>query len=353
MLKFLFLIFLLCILSIGAAFSIFAFVHRDYVFAYIDTLRENNDEQPNEYIETILEDEVVPLEINYQVFIRGIQSASFTYFFEAVAYAEKNEYSAILNSRTRRWMWDNHPNFVVIQNNIEREFYNLLDAIAFAKEEDLKVIHRPNRAILWQNIPLANSINLDVPVILQNPTLPRGCSVVSLAIVLNYAGINIDKMQLVDELYFDPTPRQIIDNQVHFGNPYRGFVGDMFSLNTNGLGVYYLPIFDLMQNHMPYAAINITGASFEILKYFINQGSPVWIMTNAQYRYLPDSYFETWITDDGPIQITRWMHAVVVTGYDDNYIYISDPLGRHYKRPRLPFIEAFEQMGSQALTYMF
>lgn len=41
---------------------------------------------------------------------------------------------------------------------------------------------------------------LDVPLIAQNPELPRGCEVTSLAMLLNYAGIKVDKMKLAKEV---------------------------------------------------------------------------------------------------------------------------------------------------------
>ena len=47
---------------------------------------------------------------------------------------------------------------------------------------------------------LKRKILLDVPTILQKPELPRGCEVTSLAMMLNYAGIEVNKMELAEKI---------------------------------------------------------------------------------------------------------------------------------------------------------
>src|SRR4051794_39043811 len=44
------------------------------------------------------------------------------------------------------------------------------------------------------------SVLLDVPYIGQNPELPRGCEVTSLAMMLNYVGVSADKMTLASKI---------------------------------------------------------------------------------------------------------------------------------------------------------
>ena len=41
----------------------------------------------------------------------------------------------------------------------------------------------------------------DVPFIKQLPELPRGCEVTSLAMLLQYKGVQVDKMQLASEIH--------------------------------------------------------------------------------------------------------------------------------------------------------
>lgn len=64
----------------------------------------------------------------------------------------------------------------------------------------------------------------DVPFIKQLPELPRGCEVTSLAMLLQYKGVQVDKMQLASEIHRVPFEQ----NGVR-GNPYEGFVGNIYT----------------------------------------------------------------------------------------------------------------------------
>jgi uncharacterized protein YvpB len=58
----------------------------------------------------------------------------------------------------------------------------------------------------------------------------------------------------------------------------------------------------------------------------IDRGQPVWVLTNARFKRLPDDEFYTWRTDAGEMKVTYHQHSVVVTDYDEQYVYINDPL---------------------------
>jgi uncharacterized protein YvpB len=124
----------------------------------------------------------------------------------------------------------------------------------------------------------------------------------------------------------------------------------MYNFSENGLGVYHKPIYGLLDQYMPGRAIDITGSDFENVLFFINNGIPAWVIINSTYKPLPDNMFETWQTGDGEISVTNKEHSVLVTGYDENYIYFNDPLGYQSHAPRQEFEDAWRQMGSQAVT---
>jgi len=189
-----------------------------------------------------------------------------------------------------------------------------------------------------------------VPVISQNPELARGCEVTSLAMLLQFWGIDTDKTRLAEEIKKDATPFARVNGQIHYGNPNDGFVGDIYSLCTCGLGVYHGPVAELCARYAPGVTHDITGADFDDALYFVANGLPVWVISNGYFTALPDSYFETWITPEGPIKITYDEHSVVITGYDADNIYINDPLSGKLAIPRGGFIAAWEQMGSQAVV---
>lgn len=286
----------------------------------------------------------------YEIYIDGNLTNSFENYDDAHFYAKNYENSHIFDINQSKWIWHNKNNFRVEIGNNKKNFFLFKDAVEYAKNEACTVIFNPTNSVIWENnSPDSSSIN--VPVVLQMPKYQRGCSVATLAMVLNHAGIKSDLAQLVKDLRINPAKEEIKNGITYFGNPYNGFVGDIFSFKNPGLGVYYPPILELMESFLGDSVINFVDAQFDDLLYYISTGHPLWVMTNAKHKLLEDKDFITWYTEDGPIEITKWMHAVVVSGYDAEYIYFSDPLGRHSKAIRKEFIEAWEQMGHQAVGY--
>ncbi|WP_235848360.1 C39 family peptidase [Litchfieldia alkalitelluris] len=203
--------------------------------------------------------------------------------------------------------------------------------------------------------PLKDSVLLDAPIIAQYPELPRGCEITSLAMLLQYAGVEVDKMTLAKEIKKDPTPYKKVNGKITFGHPNIGFVGDMYTKKNKGYGVYHRPVADLASQFLPARIIDITGSDFDAVKMYLSNDTPVWVITNVKYKKLPKHYFETWHTSEGVIDITYQEHSVLVTGYDEKYIYFNDPLTgkKNKKAPKEDFIKSWEQMGKQAITYLY
>ncbi|MGC4376601.1 C39 family peptidase [Fictibacillus sp. Mic-4] len=195
------------------------------------------------------------------------------------------------------------------------------------------------------------SYRLSVPKIKQLPELARGCEVTSLAMLLNDAGVKVGKMELAKKIKKDHTPYEKKDGVTYYGNPNDGFLGNIYDLNEMGYGVYHRPVADLARQYMPGRIKDLTGQSFDSILSSLKKGRPVWTIINAQYRKLPESAFRTWHTPSGKVKITWYEHAVVLTGFDDKYVYFNDPLDKDSKAPRNDFKEAWEQMGRQAITY--
>lgn len=193
---------------------------------------------------------------------------------------------------------------------------------------------------------------LDAPLIGQLPELPRGCEVTSLAMLLGDAGVKVDKMELAEGVRKDPTPMTYQNERIHFGNPNIGFVGDMYSFKNPGYGVYDKPIFHLAERYLPGKMVNMTGENFDSVLNKIKEDKTVWIITNVTFDVLKDHQFETWDTPEGEIKMTYKEHSVLVTGFDDNYIYFNDPLTniKNSKADKKKFIEAWEQMGKRAIS---
>lgn len=203
-------------------------------------------------------------------------------------------------------------------------------------------------------IKINDRVLLDVPVIDQFPELPRGCEVTALAMLLQSKQIDVDKMTLAKEVKKDPTPYNKRNGKIYFGHPNNGFVGNMYTYEEPGLGVYHQPIKELAERYLPNQIIDLTGSDFDELKIYLSSGSPIWVIINTAYKKLPSSYFEKWQTSLGEISITYKEHSVVITGYDEEYVYFNDPLigEKNRKIPLHGFIDAWIQMGRQAITYL-
>jgi uncharacterized protein YvpB len=205
----------------------------------------------------------------------------------------------------------------------------------------------PTRTTPASSTQPVTKVLLKAPMILQNPELPRGCEVTSLAMLLQYKGVNVDKMTLANKIQKVP-----YQQNGYMGNPNVGFVGNMFTTSQNGYGVYHGPIFHLAQQYLP-SAVDLTGQSFTSVIDKLNQNKPVWVITNDTYAPLANSSFKTWKTTSGYVKITWYEHSVLVTGYDQSYIYFNDPLTnmQNKKANKSNFIVAWQQMGNQAISY--
>ncbi|WP_255437623.1 C39 family peptidase [Thalassobacillus sp. CUG 92003] len=201
-----------------------------------------------------------------------------------------------------------------------------------------------------EQFELKSAVKIDAPLLSQYPELPRGCEVTSLAMLLNYHNISADKMTLADEIKKNKEQQEIINGTIHYGHPNEGFVGDMYNLANEGFGVYHKPVADLVRQYAGDRTTDLTGKDFAYILKNLNEGQPVWVITNTQYEHLPDSQFTEWQTPQGEITVTHKEHAVLVTGYDEEFIYFNDPLNKHKKAPHSSFKEAWVQMGKQAIT---
>lgn len=200
--------------------------------------------------------------------------------------------------------------------------------------------------------PLQQQVILDAPVIQQNPELKYGCEVTSLAMLLQHAGIDADKTNLAQRMVTDPDPLEQSDSGdiLRWGNPHDGFVGDVSGTNR-GYAIYAKPLQNLMQQYLPDRTVNLTGRPFEDLIEQIRKGKPVVVWTTAHYS--PPRQWEQWSHDDQQIKATMEEHAVLLVGFDLQHVYVNDPLtgDKARKTPRDPFVEAWKQLGSQALSY--
>ncbi|EOA8353787.1 C39 family peptidase [Enterococcus hirae] len=191
---------------------------------------------------------------------------------------------------------------------------------------------------------------LDVPLESQftEPALGNGCEVTSLSMLLSYYGYETSKNQLAQQLNYVP----VFNADGAHGDPNEGFVGDI-SGGDWAMGVYVPPIASLAQTIVKtdYHTLPKTDATINDIKKALQQGKPVWASVTLDFQVPTDTDFVTWQTNNGQVKVTPLNHACVVTGYDNDNIYVNDPYGEKNRPVAIKDFEAiFTSMGGQMLT---
>ncbi len=165
--------------------------------------------------------------------------------------------------------------------------------------------------------------------------------------LLNWAGLPVTKEDVAHALPTGDMPYENEYGAFVGANPKDVFVGDPFAI---GYGIYHTPIAKLMNQWLPGHVRDLTGTSFEDLLGVISGGSPamVWATEHMDTPYLDLEW------EDETGELVPWYqpeHALLLTGWDDDYAYMNDPMtGEQEAYPLLAFKEVWEHMGSQAIT---
>lgn len=222
-----------------------------------------------------------------------------------------------------------------------------------AKENDSMPSDNPEPKVK-QETEIPASAKIDAPFVSQYPELPSGCEVTALAMLLQFKGIDVDKMQLYDEVKKDSTPIVWSPDKktiLYWGNPNVGYVGDATG-RSKGFAIYHEGLFPLLQHYIP-TGIDMTGQDFSDLERQIASGIPVLAWTTVSYKIREEDWV-TWDTPIGPIKTTFKEHAVLLVGYDEESVYMNDP--RKGNTPvqvdKATFVSTWEKMGKQALSYL-
>jgi uncharacterized protein YvpB len=105
-------------------------------------------------------------------------------------------------------------------------------------------------------------------------------------------------------------------------NPHWGYRGNITGSwgNTNDYGVYAKPLLSAL-NHYGYGAEEWYGDSYDLVAQ-LDLGRPtlVWIGARGEA-----GSFNEHTADGTRYQLTPFMHVVLIYGYDDSGVYVSDP----------------------------
>ncbi|MDA8194133.1 MAG: C39 family peptidase [Thermaerobacter sp.] len=205
---------------------------------------------------------------------------------------------------------------------------------------------------------LPASYLIQVPAKDQYPQLPNGCEVTSLAMLMTAVGHPVSKMTLAQQMPVDPTKLvltsttadgETVHHVQYWGNPNVGFVGSVYQAGE-GYGIYHGPMTAFLNRLLPGRAEDLTGKPFSDILQHVASGIPVEVWTTTTFQ--PTSDWVTWQSPEGLVTATPLEHAVLLVGYSPGYLYVNNPLNgvAAQKVPEAPFIQAWQQLGGQAIT---
>lgn len=177
---------------------------------------------------------------------------------------------------------------------------------------------------------------------------PTGCESAALTILLRYYGLNINMSDVVDRLPKGSLP--YTENGIRYGgNPYVEFVGHPNS--SSSYGVYEKPILSVAESFKS-GVIDGRGMKLDDVLKIVSEGRPVivWVSMNMAVPYISTSW-----TYKPTGEKISWManeHALVIVGYNQNNIVVSDSLYgmiKYYNRN--VFESRYNTYGKRAVYY--
>lgn len=195
----------------------------------------------------------------------------------------------------------------------------------------------------------ARTVMIDnFPTYSQFPNYPNGCETVALYLMLKYYGVNVSPETLVNNLKKGDGVHWE-DGIRYGGDPEIEFVGD--PRDQHGYGVYQKPIINLANKYKS-GMVDYTGHSLSQVLELVRSGKPVqvWVSINLKNT----SVCADWVHKSTGKKI-NWicnLHSVVVVGFDDNYVYVSDPYSGSIKKyGRSQFQKIYNLFGKRAIYF--
>ena len=177
---------------------------------------------------------------------------------------------------------------------------------------------------------------LDVENIFQNPELPNGCEITSLAIVLNYKGYDVDKCNLSDN--YLPKWKDLT------GDPEYYYLREP---RSNGFYCFAPCLCTTIDNYNEANETDIeysdlTGCEATDLYAELYKGNPVIVWGTLRWRS-PIKYSSGLYSN---------LHCMVLSGCDEEIVNIVDPIyGDRFRTiKRATFEKIWTKMGKRALV---
>lgn len=223
-----------------------------------------------------------------------------------------------------------------------------------------KAAKAPVKKVVVKQKPLPSKILLTVTPQTQGPQLPNGAEVTTLSMLLSAVKHPVSKVTLAKHLHIDPTKEVIksykdssgqnVFQIIKWGDPNVGYVGNMYQPGK-GYGVYHGPILALLKKEYPKHGVDLTGKAFSTILATVGRRTPVEVWSTLTFQ--PTHSWISWLSPQGKILATPKENTGLIVGYNKikSLIYVDNPgNGKLETIPMKPFVQAWKQLGSQAIT---
>ena len=201
-----------------------------------------------------------------------------------------------------------------------------------------------------------SSVRLNVKTILQNPELPTGCEITSATILLNYYGYAVNKEQMCEYLPQSNKFYTNADGLLIGPDTNEYFIGNPHTTSGRALQCFAPVIEKAVNDYLSYVkserrAKAIIGEDLEDLYSYLSSGHPVCVW--ATIDMVKATKVQGWYNDSMELVTSyRNIHCLVMTGYDEKYVYVVDPLGKLTKVDKGLFNDRYKSVGSQAVVLL-
>ena len=164
--------------------------------------------------------------------------------------------------------------------------------------------------------------------------MPSGCEVVSLSVVLDSLGYDVTARDLVNE------------HLVRDGSFATGYQGSPYGVGTGyPAGIAATANAYLQHVDADFAAYDMTGSPLSSVRALVESGYPVlvWGTIHMQEPLMSG------IVENG-LEFCENAHCVVVYGFTDGEVLVSDPIDGLIARDEAEFARIYDECGSMALA---
>ncbi len=210
----------------------------------------------------------------------------------------------------------------------EAEYESQKEYETYTPEEYAALKHAENSCFL-ENVPYINQMD---------EGLPSGCEGVSLTMALNYAGFDVTARDICT-VYMPQSWEETDMNNAFIGDP----------TDEGGWGCYAPVIVKTAYNYFDdygiedHRVLNMTNSSIYDIFEEIRNGNPViiWATESFNFPEINETENFTWVTGE---------HCMLVTGYDEKYMYLNDPIYGYTSVDLKTFERIWALLGRQAVV---